>query len=141
MLRSTSSVRNAGGGAKPHVYEDKLYDRIIISNQPLSTYDHTGQGSALHGTAATTEWVQFLDPSVPRHSELTITGVIPLNDSRKLLNMSGEKFNRAIYDELMKSFETQLQVPGTTVKALNIVGYSALSATISVTKSALLHVP
>ncbi|MBQ8458124.1 MAG: DUF3868 domain-containing protein [Prevotella sp.] len=114
-----------GWGAKPHVYEDKLYDRIIISNQPLSTYDNTGQGSALHGTAATTEWVQFLDPSVPRHSELTITGVIPLNDSRKLLNMSEEKFNRAIYDELMKSFETQLQVPGTTVKALNIVGYSA----------------
>jgi len=31
-----------GWGAKPHVYEDKLYDRIIISNQPLSTYDHTG---------------------------------------------------------------------------------------------------
>ena len=114
-----------GWGKKPHVYEDKLFDRIIISNQPHSTFDDTTQGSALHGTAATTDWVQFLDPSVPRNSELTITGVIPLTDSRKLMSLNEEKFNRAIFDELMKSFETQLQVPGTTIKALNIVGYSA----------------
>ena len=114
-----------GWGAKPHVYEDKVFDRIIISNQPHSTYDNTSRGSALHGTAASTEWVQFLDPSVPRNSELTITGVIPLADSRKLMKMSDAKFNKAIYDELQQSLEEQLQVPGTTVKALNIVGYGA----------------
>ena len=114
-----------GWGAKPHVYEDKVFDRIIISNQPHSTVDYTSQGSALHGTAASTEWVQFLDPSVPRNSELTITGIIPLADSRKLMKMNDTKFNKAIYDDLMKSLEEQLQVPGTTVKALNIVGYSA----------------
>lgn len=114
-----------GWGAKPHVYEDKVYDRIIISNQPHSTTDYTSLGSVFNGTAATTDWVQFLDPSVPRNSELTVTGVIPLTDSRKLLKMSDSKFNKAIYDDLMTALESQLQVPGTTVKALNIVGYSA----------------
>lgn len=114
-----------GWGKTPQVYEDKVFDRIIISNQPHSTYDVTSHGSALQGTAATTDWVQFLDPSVARNSELTVTGYISLTDSRKLMKLSDSKFNKAIFDELQASLEEQLQVPGTTVKALSIVGYGA----------------
>ena len=119
-----------GWGHKPHVYEDKVFKNIVISTCPASTVDPSIGGTARTGryfssTIAKTEWIQFLDPTRATSTELAICGTIPLSDSRKIGEMGTRKFDHAIYDELKKNLDAQLQVPGTVVRNVSVVGYGA----------------
>lgn len=115
-----------GWGRTPHVYEDQVFKKIVLNTVPTSTSDFTVDEVFVNGgSSAKAEWVQFLDPTNVYSSELSLSGVIPLMDSRKIGKMSNRKFNRAIYEELKKSLDTQLQVQGTVVRNVALVGYGA----------------
>ena len=117
-----------GWGRKPHVYEDKVFKNIVVHRLPVSTLDPIVGGETggyFNSTVAKTEWIQFLDPTRATSTELTISGTIPLYDSRKIGAMSTRNFNHTIYDDLKKKLDTQLQVPGTVVRNISLVGYGA----------------
>ncbi len=114
-----------GWGKRPHVYEDKVFSTIRISRLAGSSFDSRSRGNVRLGTAAKAEWIQFLNPSKGISSQIVVTGMIPLCDERRIGNMSGRKFNRAIFENISADLESQLSIPGTTVKNLQVVGYGA----------------
>ena len=115
-----------GWGKKPHVYEDKVFSSINISRVAGSSDDRAQRhGSAMQGTAARTEWIQFLNPSQAVSSRITVSGQIPLFDERMIGKMSTNKFNKAVYSDISSELENYLNVPGTSVRNLQVVGYGA----------------
>ena len=80
-------------GGRSHLYEDKLFDRLVIRNSPQSTSDTKQLGNPILGTAAKVEWVQFIEPSVESDLQLTFRGTIPLADNRKIGAMNTRRFN------------------------------------------------
>ena len=77
------------------------------------------------GTAARTEWIQFLNPSQVSSSNITVSGIIPLYDERMIGKMGNHKFNKAVFRDISNELEVHLNVPGTVVRNLQIVGYGA----------------
>lgn len=115
-----------GWGKRPQVYEDLVFNNITISRIAGSTQDMGQQlGNPLNGTAAHVEWIQFLTPSQMSSSHITVSGLIPLFDERMIGKMRTSKFNKAVYNEINSQLEAQLNVPGTVVRNLQIVGYGA----------------
>ena len=111
---------------RSHIYEDKLFDRIIIRNSPQSsTYDPLKKGNVMTGTAAKVEWVQFIEPSVESDLQLTFRGTIPLADNRKIGAMNTRRFNEQVFGIINKELTEHLQVQGTTISHIDIKGYGA----------------
>lgn len=153
-----SEERDSSG--KAHVFEDRVFTSLRISDAPLSTNDNViyssdatsasrtlrevgevvapvsnqssmgGNGNtSVNGTnnnrRAQKEWVQVLEPARYPENELTVKGVIALDDERHLLLLSNKKFNAAIADEIYKQLSDFLQVPGTSLSRLTLSGYGA----------------
>ena len=115
-----------GWGKQPQVYEDRVFSSINISRVAGSSDDvaqHVGR--AADGTAARPDWIQFLNPSQTVSSDITVSGMIPLFDERMIGKMGTNKFNKAIYHDISNELESQLNIPGTVVRNLQIVGYGA----------------
>ena len=112
-------------GGRSHLYEDKLFDRLVIRNSPQSTSDTKQLGNPILGTAAKVEWVQFIEPSVESDLQLTFRGTIPLADNRKIGAMNTRRFNEQVFAIMNKELEKQLQVQGTTISHIDIKGYGA----------------
>ena len=112
-------------GGRSHLYEDKLFDRLVIRNSPQSTSDTKQLGNPILGTAAKVEWVQFIEPSVESDLQLTFRGTIPLADNRKIGSMNTRRFNEQVFAIMNKELEKQLQVQGTTISHIDIKGYGA----------------
>lgn len=58
-------------------------------------------------------------------SRITVSGMIPLNDERMIGKMGASKFNKAVYADINGSLESYLNVPGTVVRNLQVVGYGS----------------
>lgn len=115
-----------GWGKRPQVYEDKVYSSINIQKVAGSSDDQAQhRGTALQGTAARSEWIQFLNPSQAQSSSITVSGMIPLYDERMIGKMGGNKFNKAVFANITGELESYLNVPGTVVRNLQVVGYGA----------------
>ena len=114
-----------GWGKTPHVYEDLLYSKINIRKMAGSTDDGSWKTNYNRGVGAKNDWVQFMSPASGGSKSMELSGIIPLNDERKIGKMSTKKFNRAVLENIIQSLESQLQIPGTTVKSLNVLGYGA----------------
>ena len=112
-------------GGRSHLYEDKLFDRLVIRNSPQSSSDTKQLGNPILGTAAKVEWVQFIEPSVESDLQLTFRGTIPLADNRKIGAMNTRRFNEHVFAIMNKELEKQLQVQGTTISHIDIKGYGA----------------
>lgn len=115
-----------GWGKRPQVYEDKVYSSINIQRVADSSNDEAQhKGSAVQGTAAHSDWIQFLNPSQAVTSQLTVNGLIPLNDERMIGKMGTKKFNKAVFANISSDLLSYLNVPGTVVRNLQVVGYGA----------------
>ena len=115
-----------GWGKRPQVYEDQVFSSINISRVAGSSDDVAQhKGTPLMGTAARTEWIQFLNPSQVSSSNITVSGMIPLYDERMIGKMGNRKFNKAVFCDISNELEAYLNVPGTVVRNLQIVGYGA----------------
>ncbi len=110
-----------GWGKRPHVYEDKVFSSINISRHAASTPDEKPESNAV----ARAEWIRFLNPAQAMSTQVEVSGTIKLNDRRHLSRLRGKDFNRAIFEEINTDLMSQLTVPGTTVRNLQIVGYGA----------------
>ena len=115
-----------GWGKRPQVYEDQVFSSINISRVAGSSDDVAQhKGNPLMGTAARAEWIQFLNPSQVSSSNITVSGMIPLYDERMIGKMGKSKFNKAVFHDISSELEAHLNVPGTVVRNLQIVGYGA----------------
>lgn len=112
-------------GKKAHLYEDKIYERMDIVKMAGSTDDCHIHGNYSAGTAARMEWLQFLNPTESENKAMEVTGTIPLADSRKIGKMSEKKFNKAVLEDVLKTIDNELQIPGTAVTSLQITGYGS----------------
>lgn len=115
-----------GWGKRPQVYEDKVFSSINIQRVAGSSDDDAQRkGSSLRGTAARSEWIHFLNPSQAVSSRITVSGMIPLYDERMIGKMGTGKFNKAVYADINGELESYLNVPGTVVRNLQVVGYGS----------------
>lgn len=115
-----------GWGRKAHVYEDCVFSKINIKKLASNSDDKDNTiGTAVNGTAAKVAWIQFLNPSSATTKQVTVNGYIPLDDNRHIGDMRTSKFNKAIFEEIDNNLKSQLQLPGTTVSQLRIVGFGA----------------
>lgn len=111
-----------GWGKTPHVYEDLLYAKLNIKDMVSSEDD------APHKTktaAVKSDWVQFQNPILQDVKVMSVEGVIPLNDELKIGKMGMKRFNRAVMEQITKKLAPSLQIPGTSLKNLEVVGYGA----------------
>lgn len=111
----------------PIVFEDKVFSRVDLHTLPVNSSDPTV--STMNAmdlkSGVKTEWIQFLNPSAGRDEGFSMVGSLPLADSQAIGNLSERKFNATVYEAITEAITPTLQVPGTTLKALNIVGYGA----------------
>ena len=92
---------------------------------PSSTPVSTRKNSIYTAPQAMPDWVQIIEPTDLKDGGLTVTGFIPLADSRKIGSMNTRRFNETVFRELRKALSDQLSIAGTTINTLSIVGYGA----------------
>lgn len=106
----------------PHIYEDLLYAKLNIKDVESNTGDVSYKAKT-HSFKS--DWVQFQDPTLQACRVIEVEGTIPLNDELKIGKMSSKRFNRAVMEQIDKGLAPSLQIPGTSLKSLEIVGYGA----------------
>ncbi len=85
----------------------------------------TSPATSVNESKADVSKVEFITPQSSQAVEFTYSGTIPLNDDRHLLRMKTTNFNHSILEELRQRFVNDLQVDGTVLSSLSIVGYGA----------------
>lgn len=76
-------------------------------------------------TSANPAWVQTIEPDRFTESGMSVSGVIPLSDSRQIGSLSNKRFVEAVASELQRQLSDDLSVPGTAVARLTINGFGA----------------
>jgi len=134
-----------GRNGRTHVYEDLIIPSVEISQAeadgsavlaaadgadpgPSASRkrggDESPESNALPAKAPV-GWVQFTDPSQPLHRTETVSGVIPLSDSRNIGSLSTRRFNALVEAELLDRLSGRLGRAGLHSASLRIVGYGA----------------
>ena len=126
------------GDGKGHVYEDCLFRVIRFGQTAVSTTDvsanawtadeidaNVGGHGGWRPSKAVIDWVQIVPPEMITDEELTVSGTIPLDDSRHIGRMGSRDFNETILEELKKALTPQMQVSGTSLRRIDIQGYGA----------------
>lgn len=111
-----------GWGRKPHVYEDLLFSQLDVRNVTRSEDDDKVKKQ---GASVKNDWVQFQNPVHQDGKMIEVDGVIPLNGEQTISQMTNKRFNRAVMEQMEKSLDESLQIPGTSLKSLQLVGYGA----------------
>ena len=127
-----SEERTADG--KGHVYEDRLFSNLRFGHAATSTADeqvaalssaNINNTHALLQSYAEPSWVQVIVPGQVPDEGITVSGIIPLSDERKIGTMGTRRFNETVLEELKKALASELQVPGTRLERIALTGYGA----------------
>lgn len=105
-------------GRKGHTYED-----IVLGN--LNLHDLSNYGDTSVTSCDFLDYVQFLRPQGDEVDLYDRKGKISLTDYGRRKKMSGEKFNRCVFDSISVDIKNELQKYGTSLVALEIQGYGA----------------
>lgn len=74
---------------------------------------------------ARAEWIQILDPGERKTDEIHFDGKIALADSRHIGSMTTGSFNKTVLDEILKRLGGELQIEGTSIASMTVIGYGA----------------
>lgn len=118
VLGQTVTVLADGGADSSSVDSVRL-------NSPTGVATYHAAPIKLTDLKVDSSKIEFITPQTSQAVEYTYSGVIPLDDERQLLRLKSTNFNHAILDELRSRFVNELQVEGTTLSSLSIVGYGA----------------
>ena len=90
--------------------------------QPINSSDTI---TALTFTTANPAWVQTIEPDSYSENGMSVSGIIPLSDSRQIGSLSNKRFVEAVVSELQRQLADDMNVPGTVLSRLTINGYGA----------------
>ena len=123
----------SGWTGHSHLYEDKLIDRLpIMGVQTASPVSPLSSALSLRNTPNPTQaatqavapqkWIAFVSPTdATPVSEKTVSGSLPLADSKKICQMRDRDFCTAIAREVKQ----QLDAAGGQVTRLTLLGFGA----------------
>ncbi len=98
-------------------------DQSVRIQKPIVTTPITVSGGKMEEIPI--DWVQFMGPVNEPTRDILIEGTIPLNDRRRINNMTPDNFNKAIFNEIADEIKKAQRIPQTQLKAINITGYGA----------------